>query len=398
MGLYHSLSGSVRVELTSADIMNSLKRINEMQVPVRNLEIQGDLTARFTILRRYWTSIQNTAERKGEKLTVISREGMFWEMLRMTKRPIILCGLCILLTLGLLLPGRVLFVRVEGNERIPDNMILEAAGEVGIEFGVSRRNVRSEKVKNQLLDNLPLLQWAGVNTYGCTAVISVRERAAEEQKKHEYTVSNVVAACDGLITSCTVTGGVALCEEGQAVKKGQILISGYADCGGVVTASRGHGEIFARTRREMTAVSPLEREFRRQVTGKQVHYSLRFGKKRINFYKGSGIYDGSCVKMVTQYYLTLPGDFVLPVVLTKEEVYSFDLENCQTDGKNRRKQLSDFSGTLLRTGSIALSVTDAKEKFEEKSGLLILRGIYSCTEMIGREQGVQIGDFHGKTD
>jgi hypothetical protein len=50
-----------------------------------------------------------------------------------------------------------------------------------------------------------------------------------------------------------------------------------------------------------------------------VRYSILLGKKRINFYKGSGIYDGSCVKMVSQYHLTLPGDYVLPVTVVKEE-------------------------------------------------------------------------------
>ena len=398
MGVIHSLSGSLRVELTSADIMNSLKRMNEMQIPIWNLEINGDLTAQFTVLRRCWRDIQKIAERDGEKLTVLSREGVFWELLRIAKRPVIVSGLCLILILGLLLPGRVLFVKVEGNEKIPERLILEAAREVGIGFGVSRRAVRSEKVKNQLMDTLPQLQWAGVNTYGCTAVISVRERTIEEQGNRGNMVSNVVASRDGIITSCTITTGEALCKEGQAVKKGQMLISGYADYGGVVTASRGQGEIFARTRHEITAVSPLERRVRSQTTAKQVRYSLFIGKKRINFYKGSGISDGSCVKMVSQYHLALPGNFELPLVLLKEETCAYQQARRQTDGQEETEQLSEFSRTLIKADAIALSVTDAKESFERKNGLLVLNGIYSCTEMIGREQGVQIGDFHGKTD
>ena len=398
MGVIHSLSGSLRVELTSADIMNSLKRMNEMQIPIWNLEINGDLTAQFTVLRRCWRDIQKIAERDGEKLTVLSREGVFWELLRIAKRPVIASGLCLILILGLLLPGRVLFVKVEGNEKIPERLILEAAREVGIGFGVSRRAVRSEKVKNQLMDTLPQLQWVGVNTYGCTAVISVRERTIEEQGNRGNMVSNVVASRDGVITSCTITTGEALCKEGQAVKKGQMLISGYADYGGVVTASRGQGEIFARTRHEITAVSPLERRVRSQATAKQVRYSLFIGKKRINFYKGSGISDGSCVKMVSQYHLALPGNYELPLVLLKEETCAYQQARRQTDGQEETEQLSEFSRTLIKADAIALSVTDAKESFERKNGLLVLNGIYSCTEMIGREQGVQIGDFHGKTD
>lgn len=37
-------------------------------------------------------------------------------------------------------------------------------------------------MKNALLSAIPELQWAGVNTYGCRAVISVRERTLPERK------------------------------------------------------------------------------------------------------------------------------------------------------------------------------------------------------------------------
>ena len=36
-----------------------------------------------------------------------------------------------------------------------------------------------------------------VTTYGCTAVISVRERAVEDAGQKPYTASNFVASCDG---------------------------------------------------------------------------------------------------------------------------------------------------------------------------------------------------------
>ena len=89
-------------------------------------------------------------------------------------RPVLLAGLGILFLLAMYLPSRVLFIRVEGNMQIPDRQILAAAEECGIRFGASRREVRSEKVKNALLSSVPQLQWAGVNTAGCVATISVR--------------------------------------------------------------------------------------------------------------------------------------------------------------------------------------------------------------------------------
>ena len=134
------------------------------------------------------------------------------------------------------------------------------------------------------------------------------------------------------------------------------------------------------------------------MISRQVYYCLDFGKKRINFFKGSGISDGSCVKMITQYHLTLPGGYTLPVALVKEERISFKHKSIQIDEAQLNESLSCFSREYICESGVARVITEAQETVENKNGLILLRGIYSCTEMIGREQGVQIGDLHGKTD
>lgn len=398
MGFYRSLAGSIRIQLTSADISGSLHAINDMQIPIYDLQIMDDLTAHFTVPHQNLKRIQDTAQRKGEHVKVLSRIGMFWHLWGLRRRPVLLVGMTILLVLALYLPSRVLFVEVEGNHTVPGSLILEAAREAGIGFGASRREVRSEKMKNELLGALPQLQWAGVNTYGCRAVISVRERSIEDQSMSEHVCSSIVASSDGVITSITVTDGSGICTVGQAVQKGQLLISGYTDCGGVITAGRAKGEVFAQTRHEITAVAPSETRIRIQESDSQTNYSLQIGKKRINFYKGSGISDGSCVKMVTQYHLTLPGGYRLPVTIIKEQRIAYQTQLCQIDELLLSEQLSAFARKHLRGYGIALSILDVQETVTTENGLTVLKGTYDCSEMIGREQGEQIGDFHGKTD
>ena len=397
MVVFNSIAVPVRIELTSADIGNALCAINSMQIRIKDLYAIDDLTVQFTVLHSDMKQIETMAQQRGDHVVVLSCEGIFWTIRGMKQRPVLLLGITVLMLLAVFLPSRVLFVEVEGNEKIPESLILEAARDAGIGFCDSRRAVRSEKVKNQLLATLPQLQWAGVNTYGCTAVISVKERSAEQEIQHNP-VSHVIASGDGVITSCVVTSGTGLCAVGQVVKKGQILISGYTDCGGVITAGRGQGEVFAQTRYKMTSVTPAESRIREETIKKQTYYSLHFGKKRINFYKGSGISDGSCVKMIEQYHLTLPGDYTLPVMLVKEEQFSYKTVNQQSDQMQLTADLSLFARDYIRDNGVALMVVEAEETVETKNDLIALNGIYSCTEMIGREQGVQIGDFHGKTD
>jgi hypothetical protein len=182
------------------------------------------------------------------------------------------------------------------------------------------------------------------------------------------------------------------------VQKGQVLISGYLDCGQVITTTRSDGEIFANTRHIIESITPAQRLVRGQMRAARSDFSLLLGKKRINFMKGSGIYDGTCVKMYSEYYLTLPGGYRLPVAFVKETVYVYDVLTERRDANLVRTQTSEFTKRYLQSRQIALSILDAQEVMTETDGVFKFTGHYACTEMIGREQGEQIGDFHGKTD
>ena len=396
MGIFRSLAGSARLELTSADVSAALRDINAAKIRVWDVRIVGDLTVQFTASQKSIRFIEKIAERKGERLNVIGRSGLFWPIMGLRNRPVLVLGMAFLFALAIFVPGRVLFVRVEGNAAVPGEMILEAAQDAGIRFGASRRAVRSEKVKNRLLGAMPQLQWAGVNTYGCTAVITVRERAQEQETKEEYPFSSIVASCDGVITSCTVTRGSGLCAVGQAVQKGQVLISGYVDCGQSITVTRSQGEIFALTRHELTVVTPSETMVREELRGQRTYYGFRIGKKRINFVKGSGISDGTCVKMYQEYQLTLPGGHRLPISLVKETVLTYDLKPCERSDAVVKKQLSDFAERYLQDHLVALVVLNAQEELTAEEKRFLFHGYYHCTEMIGRERAEQIGEFHEK--
>ena len=398
MGLYSSLAGTVKVELTSADVTGSMGAITDMDIPVSEVRMVGELSVCFSMSRRNLKKVTAFAEKRGDTLRILHHNGMFWSIVQFPKRPILFFGLVTMLMLVLLLPSRVLFIEVEGNDQIPEHMILDAAQAAGVHFGASRRQVRSEEVKNKLIGHLPQLQWAGVNTYGCRAVISVRERAQHAEEPEQFAVSNIVASCDGVITSCTVTGGTGLCEVGQAVEKGQVLISGYTDCGLQVTATRASGVVFAQTQHVFAVVTPAVSDARGEKTETHINYAVRLGKKRINFYKGSGISDGTCVKMYLEYNLTLPGGFQLPVALIKEETMAFKTDEYQVEVTDVEKMLSDFAQSYLCSHMVAGSIMEAQEQTNSGSGIHCMRGTYNCIEMIGREQGEQIGDFHGKTD
>ncbi len=381
MDIWRSLSGMLTAEITSADPSAALTAIQSAAIPIYDIEKAGDLTIRFRLSRRDKKQLKSIAEKRGDTLRFCGRQGVFWTMNGIVRRPVLLIGMAALLGISCWVPSRVFFIRVEGNVTVPTNQIIEQAQKCGIGFGASRREVRSEKMKNALLGVMPQLQWAGVNTYGCVALITVRERNDLEKPSEPPKVSSIIAIRDGIIRDLTVLNGNALCKPGQAVKAGQVLISGYTDCGICIQATHARGEIYAETQRELTAFFPTEYASRMRATGSQKKYSLIIGKKRINFFKGSGISCGSCAKIYKEQYVNLPGGFRLPVALVTEEYITYEQEPTVIDAGEQI--LYDFAKQYLAQRMIAGKICTAGETITPMEGICRLDGVYSCYEMIG---------------
>ena len=152
---------------------------------------------------------------------------------------------------------------------------MESAARTGLTFGTSARKLRSEHIKNALLSELDQLQWLGVNTYGCVAVIRVLERESQPPQELLPPVTSIVASVDGIVASVTVTSGNALCKPGDAVTAGQLLISCYADLGICQKGTQAKGQIMGLTERHLTVVTPVVYENRGRVVSTDHRFSLQ---------------------------------------------------------------------------------------------------------------------------
>ena len=398
MSIMHSLAGSVVIEIVSADTAGVLDLICKNRIRLWDIIHLDQLTIRVRISRHAWRKLELLLSKHGDTCHIVAREGVYWDLHSLVLRPVVLFGIVVFLFMGFYLPGRVFFVRVEGNSLVCSNQILEAAAELGIRFGASRRYVRSEQVKNGLLSAIDNLTWVGVNTKGCIAIISVQEHGEQNTDASSQNPGDIVALRDGVVLSCDVIRGNGVCVPNQAVKSGQILISGTLDRGNFVTYTAAEGEVFAATQRQIVVLSHAKTLKRKSEQRKKTKFKLMIGKKLINFFKGSGISCGTCVKMYSKYVLTLPGGFELPLGILRETVIETDLSEVIPDEHWVRNLLSDFASAYTRDHMIAGRILDMEENFSLEGDVYCLSGNYACTEMIGRVQQDQIGAYYGKTD
>ena len=390
MGLWKSLAGVVYIEITSASPGDVLTAANNQGIPLFDITYVGDLCVKANIYRYDLRALIKLLSRRGEKLKIIRKSGLYFTVANLRKRPVLVAGLAFLFLLMLYLPTRIFFVRVEGTESIPAQLIIERAQACGIGFGASRREVRSERMKNALLEAIPELQWAGINTAGCVAVISVQERSTAAEEEQTKGVSSIVALRDGIINEITVLRGNALCKVGQAVKEGQVLVSGYTDCGIFIKAETAKAEIMAQTLHSLKTVTPVSHTKRGAVVKEEISYSLRVGKNIINFCKDSGISDTTCVKMYKEDYLTLPGGFQLPIALVTEHLVYYENEACDVSDVDAFVWMEDLSKTYLHSQMIAGRIVTTNLSTEVQEGICRQYGEYACIEMIGQVRSEEI--------
>lgn len=273
----------------------------------------------FTLTRRDWKRLRRLTARLDCDLTAVRWRGtpFFLGRLRHRYGLWITFGLC---ALALFLGSFYIWdIEIQGNERVPDHVILRALENHGVGFGTFGYGVNSPTLRNDLLLDVPELSYIAVNVRGCRAYVQVRERVQPPEIISKQRPGNTVAAKDALVTAIWPLDGEKQVLPGTMVKAGQLLISGVVDSGyGGVRYLRGMGEVTGRTWYTLRCKVPLTVE-KKEYTGRTwTRRALLFGKKRVNLSFASSISGDTCDKIVHWKQWALPGDIPLPVTAVTE--------------------------------------------------------------------------------
>ena len=208
--------------------------------------VEDGLSAKITA-RRYKQLIP-LARKCGLKLRVVKKYGLPFRLMPYRKRAgmplgfLLFCGMIWLLS--------QFYWIVELPQVSPDlqDRLEEAIYDAGIRPGVLRSQVDGSMIAGELQLELKELAWAGITTSGSYITVDVREINKVEQEVASDQPCNVVAARDGVIISVKTAEGQSVVTAGQAVAKGDLLISGVMEFStGDISMVHAQGEVFATT-------------------------------------------------------------------------------------------------------------------------------------------------------
>ncbi len=306
----------------------------------------------------------------------------------------VLLSLIISFMLLFLLCNTIFDIKINSDNKDIINIINNSLSDNGI--GVYKRKVSFDKlnsIKNKILeDNKDTLEWIEIREKGCIYYIDVTPRVKSNNNADNSLPSDIVAEKDGVIKHIVVHRGSKVIDNGDYVKKGDILISGnIIKNENVIDKVHSEGVIYAETWKTVNISIPFKRidyVYKKTIN----HYYLDiFGHK----FTISGKYDSDNTINKKSIVLDKPYLFFKlykeekkiydynEVILNKEEAYNEAL-NRSIDVINKKLSSDEY---IISKKVLKKEVKRSKINLEVFFKVYEKIGVTSEIQDIGEENG-----------
>ena len=244
--------------------------------------------------------------------------------MRLRRCPGVLLALVPILFIFIFSRDLVWDIRIEGEGEIATEAVLEELRCANFHIGSRWSRVDCEKTENELLLTSENISWISINRRGVVAYVKVAPKISREDTEDNRTYSNIVARYDCIIEEITVASGYAEVSVGDAVSRGDLLISG------VIPDSLGggfchaEGVVRGRITRELSSTVDRNEMVRESGNPELSELSLQIFDFSINIFKKYGKVEDSCdiIKDVEDFVVF--GSYKLPLSLVKKYTVGYN--------------------------------------------------------------------------
>lgn len=237
---------NLTLELSGLNLERLLRAAGACGVRMKNVRRVDERTMRVVVPAAQKKKVAALCEKYGWQMAEI-RAGGLLRLARGAKRRWTL-GLSVLLSIFWVYLSSEMIWRVEidgaGENAAEVRRCLEAEN---ARVGRLKRRVSTDHLADALALAVPGLAHAAARYEGSTLVVDCQRAREGERAGVAGQGAEIVAAREGVIVRISAESGTPRVKPGQAVRKGQTLISGQERTGGGETrACRAQGEIIAR--------------------------------------------------------------------------------------------------------------------------------------------------------
>lgn len=223
------------------------------RIPLWNMKKEKDSIIADTTVKGY-KSIKSSAKNSGVRVKILKKHGLPFFIHKNRRRIGLLAGFMAAVITVSFLSTMIWSVSVSGNKTLSDEEVLAAFDSVGVKVGARRSAISPSDAAYEAKKLLPKIAWASVNIKGSRAEIVISELSEAPEFPDDTTPCNIIAAEDGTIMGIEATSGIAEVKKGDAVLKGDLLISGITEnLDKTYNLKAARRKVHARVSKEITA-------------------------------------------------------------------------------------------------------------------------------------------------
>lgn len=385
--LMRALRGYVRFKATGVFLERFLNMAVHRSINIWDVERHETTLTACTDVKAY-KRLRPYAKKTGVRLRVCERHGMPFKLHRYNKRVGLLVGVLFFLGFLCAMGQFVWKIEIQGNTTVAGDEITSAISALGLKPGAFKAGLNVREMERAALLSLQKLSWIAINIDGSTATVEVRERVMPpEMFPDNDRACNIVAERDGLITYMEVYEGQAMRRVGDAVKAGDVIISGIIEDKKLqATYKHARGKIMAQTETELTVEQPLiisEKKF----TGTQKHrrYLRVFGADMPLFIYRPFKVAYELEREVKKVHI---GAINLPLSVIDER-YDFYVEEQREVTREEAASLAQKTlSEQEKTEFLGAKIIEKKESFTITGDIYKLKVKYLCNIDIAKEQEI----------
>ncbi len=360
---------------------------------------QGDVYI-FKISVEGFRSLKPLLKKSGTHVKISHKNGIPFFFFRYRKRKMLFLSIFACMIILYVLSRFIWKININGNDSVTDDSMLQFLEEKNSSYGTHISDIDCTKLEEEIRSCFENIIWTSVKREGTTLTVDVQENLSvpseqadaqlpKEFQDQEQKGFDLLSLHDGTIESIYVRKGTPMVQQGDSVKKGDILVSGalpiYDDSGTLTDYQycTADADIQLKTEYAYEDSFPAKHE-QRIYSGKiQNRYGISIGDSYLQLpWKKAGF--KNCTVMDTRTQLRLCDSFYLPVYFVRRVYEEYDTKQEVFTKKEAEEQakanLTEFLEKLIQKGVLILEkhvmIRADKNKYTVSGNIMVVENTF----------------------
>ena len=354
------IRGYYTVTVEGLDTESFLNYLIRNKIYVYNVNRMEKSKIQFNIDRNNYKKLKKIHRSNKFKIKVKKQTGIPFIAKRIyTYRGMVICAIISLIIL-MSTSQFVTDVYITAPEGIDKTALKKELYIQGVKPGVYKKSIDRKIVRENIMGKFKQIAYVSINVKGTNIFVNITKKDESQNSDENSNYCNIIAQKDGIIEKIVPRSGEAIVQEGDIVKKGDVLING--------ANTTAQPEVWAMTFYEAKKTSNYI-DIKNQRTGNKKNvYTISFYDKKYKILRNIKYRDYEIENNIKVLRI---GDYTFPVKITVSTFYEVKKVENKIDVEKLKKELSSkVLKQLEYTIPVSARILDVKDKYNVDKSMI----------------------------